>query len=101
MPESPLTQNDYTWLRNTVYQKLCEAQQSLPNNWRFKIYEGFRSVKVQQMLFNQQYQKFQEQFPGKGREELFYKTTQLVSPVVNLDMALLIFPPITQGLLLI
>ncbi len=84
-PESPFTENDYTWLRKTVYQRLCQAQQLLPNNWYFRVYEGFRSIKVQKILFDQQYQALLKKFPKKNKEDLFYETTQLVSPVVNFD----------------
>jgi D-alanyl-D-alanine dipeptidase len=84
-PESPLTINDYTWIRKSIYEMLCLAQKALPNNWRFKIYEGFRSRKVQELLFEQQYKALLKKFPKKSREELFYEVTCLVSPVINID----------------
>ncbi len=85
VPESPLTQDDYTWLRVSVYKKLCLAQKQLPNNWYFRVYEGFRSKKVQQLLFDQQYQQVLRKDPGKSAEAIFYETTRLVSPVTNFD----------------
>ncbi len=85
VPESPLTKNHYIFVRKRVYEKLCLAQKSLPSGWRFRIYEGFRSSEVQQMLFDQQYQKILQEFPDKVREEIFYETTRLVSPVKNFD----------------
>ncbi|MEM6338845.1 MAG: M15 family metallopeptidase [Pseudomonadota bacterium] len=85
VPESPLTKNHYTFVRKRVYENLCQAQKSLPSGWHFRVYESFRSSKIQQMLFEQQYQKVLQKFPDKEREEIFYETTSLVSPVKNLD----------------
>ena len=43
-PDTPLTMNDYTKIRKTIYEKLCQAQNKLPNGWKFRIYEGLRSL---------------------------------------------------------
>ena len=51
VPESLLTENHYIFIRKSVYEKLCLAQNNLPQEWNFRIYEGFRSSKVQQILF--------------------------------------------------
>lgn len=96
IPESPLTKNYYTKLRATVYEKLILAQDTLPNNWRFRVYEAFRSREVQQMLFEQQYQMTLQKFPQKKQGEIFYLTTQLVSPVCNLNGSVNI-PPHNTG----
>ena len=85
MPESLLTENHYIFIRKSVYEKLCLAQNNLPQGWNFRIYEGFRSSKVQQMLFEQQYQKILQKWPDKERHKIFYETTQLVSPVKNFN----------------
>lgn len=84
-PETELTANCYTKMRKQVFEKLCRAQKDLPNNWRFRIYEGFRSLEVQNMLFEQEYKKLTVQYPKKNHAELFHETTRLVSPVINLD----------------
>ena len=84
-PENELTTDCYTKIRKTVYEKLCLAQDDLPNGWYFRIYEGFRSVAVQTMLFEQMYQKIATQYSYKNNIELFHETTRLVSPVKNLD----------------
>lgn len=47
VPESSLTKNHYTFVRKRVYEKLYQAQKSLPSGWRFRIYEGFRSSEIQ------------------------------------------------------
>lgn len=84
-PESPLTAECYTKLRATVFKKLCSAQADLPHNWRFKLYEGYRSLKVQQMLFDQIYKSVVERDPQANQQKHFYETTRLVSPVTSLD----------------
>jgi D-alanyl-D-alanine dipeptidase len=84
-PECELTANCYTKIRKTVFEKICQAQQDLPHQWRFRLYEGFRSLTVQQMLFDQEYQRVLTREPHKNKQELFYETTRLVSPVYNFD----------------
>lgn len=79
-PDTPLTQNDYTKLRKTVYEKLCLAQKQLPSNWRFRIYEGLRSLNVQNILFNEQYNNLKLKHPNKSEEELFEEASLLISP---------------------
>nr|MDQ2994888.1 M15 family metallopeptidase [Pseudomonadota bacterium] len=85
VPETPLTEPDFTKMRLTVYQKLCLAQNDLPSGFRFRIYEAFRSITVQQMLFDEEHQKVMAQSPHKTAAEIFHDTTRLVSPVINLD----------------
>ena len=51
-PECALTANHYTKMRSTVYNKLLIAQDSLPSGLKFKLYEGYRSLEVQQLLFD-------------------------------------------------
>ncbi|HDS3848115.1 M15 family metallopeptidase [Legionella pneumophila] len=84
-PETPLTANDYTKIRKTVYQKLCLAQNDLPNGWRFRLYEGLRSLTVQEILFNQQRDNLRQSKQYDSYEDLFNETCRLVSPVVHLD----------------
>lgn len=84
-PECELTKECYTKLRKSVFEKLCQAQENLPNGWRFRLYEGFRSLKVQQMLFEQEFKRVTARYPNKSHDERFYETTHLVSPVTNLD----------------
>ncbi len=72
-------------MRKTVFEKLCQAQKDLPNGWRFRLYEGFRSLEVQAMLFEQEYQRVCIRYPQGTPEEHFYETTRLISPVTNFD----------------
>lgn len=85
VPEHEWTVNDYTKMRKTVYEKLCRAQQQLPHGWRFRVYEGFRSLRVQQMLFDEMYAITQKRYPTLTADALFYETTKLVSPIINAD----------------
>lgn len=84
-PECTLTKDCYTKIRKTVFEKLCQAQQDLPNGWRFRLYEGFRSLEVQQLLFEQEFKRIVQAYPGEDPKQQFYKTTRLISPVNNFD----------------
>lgn len=84
-PECELTASCYTKMRKTVFEKLCRAQKDLPTGWRFRLYEGFRSLEVQKMLFDQEYQRVSTRYPQGTSEEHFHETTRLVSPVINFD----------------
>lgn len=85
VPENEFTKDCYTKIRESVFKKLCAAQKMLPNKWCFRLYEGFRSLKVQQMLFEQEYKRVTSRFPNADQQKLFYETTRLISPVFNLD----------------
>jgi len=96
-PECELTKECYTKLRQSVFEKLCHAQTDLPNGWHFRLYEGFRSRKVQQMLFAQEFSRVVARYPNDSYEKQFYETTRLVSPVKNLDGSCNIPPHNTGG----
>lgn len=83
-PEIP-NNEDYTWLRKTVFEKLKMAEKSLPRGMHFCLYEGYRSISLQKMLFDKQFSEVEKRHPDWSREEVFKETTKLVSPVVNLD----------------
>jgi len=84
-PECSLTAPYYTKIRRRVFEKLCLAQKDLPKGWHFRLYEGFRSLQVQQILFEQEYKRVMRVQPDKTHEFYFRQTTSLVSPVINLD----------------
>jgi D-alanyl-D-alanine dipeptidase len=84
-PECELTAACYTKMRKTVFEKLCQVQAELPKAWRLRLYEGFRSLQVQQMLFEQNYQRVVARYPHENAGFYFYETTRLVSPVTNFD----------------
>ena len=85
IPECEATKDCYTKMRTTVFQKLCAAQKDLPHGWRFRLYEGFRSLAVQQMLFDYEYARVKQRIPNADPKEIFHETTRLVSPVINVD----------------
>ncbi|MBP7074345.1 MAG: M15 family metallopeptidase [Rhabdochlamydiaceae bacterium] len=72
---------DCTQMRKTVYDKLCAAQQLLPNGLRFELNVGLRSLDVQEKLFNEMYEKIKLKFPKKNKQELFEETSKFVAPV--------------------
>lgn len=84
-PECELTASCYTKMRKTVFEKLCKAQKDLPPGWRFRLYEGFRSLEVQGMLFDQEFQRVRERYPHNTAMEHFHEATRLASPVTNAD----------------
>jgi D-alanyl-D-alanine dipeptidase len=84
-PEYDIAIDCYTRLRKTVFEKLCRAQNDLPKGWHFRLFEGFRSLTVQQILFDKIYQIVSSRSPDASHAKRFYETTGLVSPVINLD----------------
>lgn len=83
-PEIPNNQ-DYTFLRETLYHKLVAAQKRLPPGYHFCLYEGYRSLALQKMIFDKHYANVANKNPTWSKTEVFYETTKLVSPVVNQD----------------
>lgn len=96
-PDTPLTMNDYTKMRKTVYEKLCQAQNKLPNDWKFRIYEGLRSLGVQKILFDSHYNSLKLNNLTKSEEELFKQTSLLIAPVRFFDATINIPPHSTGG----
>jgi D-alanyl-D-alanine dipeptidase len=83
-PEIP-DNTDYTKMRNTVYDKLIQAQNLLPQGIRFCLYECYRSLDLQKMLYENRYKIIQNHHPDWNEEQLFLETTKMVSPIINLD----------------
>lgn len=95
-PEIP-NNTDYTKIRKTVYEKLKQAQALLPKGLYFRIYEGYRSLALQKMLFDNRFEKIQKQHPDWSCNQIFTETTKLVSPVINQDGSKNIPPHSTGG----
>lgn len=96
-PEIP-NNLDYTQLRQTVYDKLVQAQALLPAGVKFELYEGYRSLTLQKTLFEARYAQVKQSFPASASHAaVFTETTRLVSPVVNLDGSHNIPPHSTGG----
>jgi len=83
-PEIP-DNTDYTKMRGTVYEKLVEAQKLLPDGLKFCLYEGYRSLSLQEKLFNERYQILASEHPHWSKENIFIETTRMVAPVTNFD----------------
>jgi len=83
-PEIP-GNRDYTYLRKTVYEKLLTAQSLLPSGLQFCLYEGYRSLELQQRLFDDRFAIIKANHPEWSYEQQFLETHQLVAPTINLD----------------
>lgn len=84
---SPEIKNNtnYTFLRKTVYEKLKQANSKLPQGMHFCLYEGYRSLELQKMIFEQQYQNVKLRHSEWSLTDIFNETTKLVAPVINQD----------------
>lgn len=94
-PEIPNNQ-DYTYVRQTVYDKLVAANRHLPKGYHFCLYEGYRSLALQKMIFDKQFSNVQQRHSDWSEEQVFQETIKLVSPVVNRDGSANI-PPHAMG----
>jgi D-alanyl-D-alanine dipeptidase len=83
-PEIPNNRN-YTYMRKTLYEKLKAAQAQLPKGMHFCLYEGYRSLELQKMLFEQHYKAIKTRHADWSLTDIFKETTKLVSPVKNQD----------------
>jgi D-alanyl-D-alanine dipeptidase len=95
-PEVP-NNTDYTNVRQTVYEKLIKAQSVLPEGLKLCLYEGYRSLSLQEKLFKSRYLKVQNLHPEWSHDQIFEETTKLVSPVINRDGSKNIPPHATGG----
>lgn len=80
-PECPETTHDYTLMREGVYRRLCRAQTLLPDRIFIRLYEAYRSLEVQQMLFGQEQARVRQRQPELTEAEVFIEATRLVSAV--------------------
>jgi len=83
-PEVPNNQN-YYWVRQTVFEKLKLASTYLPKHMHFCLYEGYRSLDLQAYLFQSYQAKIKKKYPDLNEAQLFQKTVKLVSPIQNFD----------------
>jgi D-alanyl-D-alanine dipeptidase len=95
-PEIPNNHN-YTKIRKTVYEKLLIAQRELPLPLKFCLYECYRSLSLQEKLFQERYHKLKKLHSGWSHPALFRETAKLISPVINLDGSRNIPPHSTGG----
>ncbi|HSW69580.1 MAG TPA: M15 family metallopeptidase [Gammaproteobacteria bacterium] len=76
---------NYTKIRKTIYDKLIKAQAMLPDGLHFRLYEGYRSLDLQQKIFDERYNKLLKEHPALTHQQIFLESTKFVSPVINLD----------------
>lgn len=88
---------NYTFLRKTVYDKLKLANAQLPKGMHFCLYEGYRSLNLQKMIFDTHYQQVKTGHPEWSLRDIFNETTKLVSPIINQDGSKNIPPHSTGG----
>ena len=95
-PEIP-DNTDYTKVRKTIYEKLVAAQKLLLKHLRFCLYEGYLSLSLQKLLFNNHFSAIKKSHPQWSYEQIFIETTKLVSPVHNMNGSKNIPPHSTGG----
>lgn len=67
------------YARKSVVEKLKYAESLLPEGLRFKIYDGYRPICVQQRLWNYYRQDVKNKNPELSDEEIDFKTSFFVS----------------------
>ena len=95
-PEIP-NNNDYTKVRTSIYHKLVAAQNLLPGGLKLCLYEGYRSLALQEKLFGDRFVSLNKKHPDWNRHKVFMATALMVSPVTNLDGTKNIPPHSTGG----
>ncbi|ODU51309.1 MAG: hypothetical protein ABS92_00100 [Thiobacillus sp. SCN 63-374] len=86
-PECPETEPHYCLVRQGVYEKLLKVQQSLPDGYLLRLYEGLRSLGVQALLFHQETERVRARRPNLSTKEVHAEACRLVSPVQHWDGA--------------
>ncbi|MGF1771490.1 hypothetical protein L4C42_04170 [Vibrio wakamikoensis] len=95
-PESPETKDCYHLVRKGVLERLVQAEKELPSGLRFRLYEGYRSPKFQESLFQQQLQRVVASNPKFTQHEAYLIAAQLVAPTKTFEGDPL-FPPHSSG----
>ena len=73
-------------IRKSVYEKLTQVAESLPEGMVLVIIEGFRSFESQKASFDARYQKLQKENPSWDNEKVFFETALVIakpSPLSN------------------
>ena len=67
------------YVRKGVVEKLKQAELFLPEGLRFKIYDGYRPICIQQNLWDCYRQNIKNKYPKLNDEEIDFKTSFFVS----------------------
>lgn len=65
--------------RVSIYEKLINATEFLPNGYKFVIFDAFRPVELQQSLFDSYKEKLRKYNPNLSEEELIKLTLNFVA----------------------
>jgi D-alanyl-D-alanine dipeptidase len=84
-PECPATAPDYCWVRSQVYARLLRVQQGLPMGLRLRLYEGLRSLAVQQQLFDEEQARVAQAHPGLTPQQVHERASLLIAPPRHWD----------------
>lgn len=66
--------------RSGVIKKLREAKKLLPAGWNFKIWDGYRTLKVQKLLYDDYYKRLKAKNPSFEHEKICQMVEIFVSP---------------------
>ncbi|WP_370276971.1 hypothetical protein [Pontibacterium sp.] len=94
-PECPETAPHYRFVRQSILKRLQHAQSLLPDGIYLRLYEGYRSLQVQQLLFDQECARVQQRQPELSDEQAYVETTRLVSAVQRPDGSRNVPPHVT------
>jgi len=72
-----------SFLRKSVIDKLSRAQKRLPEGIKFKILEGYRSIAVQKMLFEERKERLAKKHPDWNEKRLNQETALFIAPWNN------------------
>ncbi|WP_298925977.1 M15 family metallopeptidase [uncultured Ramlibacter sp.] len=84
-PECPATAPDYCWVRSQVYTRLLRVQEGLPAGLRLRLYEGLRSLAVQQQLFDEEQARVVQAHPGLTPQQVHERASLLIAPPRHWD----------------
>lgn len=69
-----------TKVRNGVGERLKKAARVLPSSYRFKLFEGYRPMKIQQEYFEQYFKMLQQQHPDWDKDHIRLEASIFVAP---------------------
>ncbi len=67
-------------LRTGTLYKLREAKKNLPKGYNFKVWDAFRTLKVQKILYDDYYNRLKKEHPDFPHEKLCQMVEIFVSP---------------------
>jgi len=71
----------FCYARESVINKLIQATNYLPNEYKFLIKEAYRQLSRQRKSFEEAFEEYRKQYPMKNDSEIYDLTCQYVAPV--------------------